>query len=496
MNGLATENTNQIHNVNLYKTIYISIGFMLLYVAFSTTQNMISQIYYQLGYDQLGNYALFALYLTQAANNLFAPKIVQRFPVKWVLCLSALGYLPFMIVGILPRQCYEDMQANPNYESNLCSKHTIYGLILASAIVNGYCASLIWVCQGTYIGILSSSKPEKTGVYFGIFCSIFATSFLIGSVIGTFLLGYTTQKTFFIIMSVIGAVACLMLFFIPSPFQEYQITQMKEAKKIAQDAKESQAIAPQETFMQTIQRYAQILKTDQIVPLMVLMGLSGTISAFYAGFMYMLIQNTLAQDYTNPDSIKDVNQKTCYVYICQGIFEIISGYAGGYLAQRFNIYKLVVVSTLFVQTAFVFALICTYTYDYSIAFLCSGFIGFGDNLLNCVLSEIITKDYHGKSEIYALKSCVMSLVFAALLLINVLVQHEAKYSFILAIFIYQIFATFASANLGPQKPLELNEEKQISRIPSEDKNLDNDNELQVLHQQQRDQLITTKQMSD
>lgn len=42
MEGLSQEEKNKIHKVNLLKTIYISIAFMLLYVAFSTTQNMIS----------------------------------------------------------------------------------------------------------------------------------------------------------------------------------------------------------------------------------------------------------------------------------------------------------------------------------------------------------------------------------------------------------------------------------------------------------------------
>jgi len=82
-------------------------------------------------------------------------------------------------------------------------------------------------------------------------------------------------------------------------------------------------------------------------------------------------------------------------------------------------------------------------------FITSAFIGFGDNLLNTIFSEIITRDYQGKSEIYALKSFVMSLVFAVLLLINILVKHEAKYSFILAIFVYQIISNIASVHLGP-----------------------------------------------
>lgn len=52
----------------------------------------------------------------------------------------------------------------------------------------------------------------------------------------------------------------------------------------------------------------------------------------------------------------------------------------------------------------------------------------------------------------------MSLVFATLLLINILVKDEVRYSFILAIFAYQIFSNVASVHLGPQKPLVITEE--------------------------------------
>jgi len=78
--------------------------------------------------------------------------------------------------------------------------------------------------------VLSSSRPDKTGVYFGVFCSIFATSFLIGSVISTFLLGYTTKTTFFIIMTIIGGVACITFAFTPIPYSNQQQAETKAAK--------------------------------------------------------------------------------------------------------------------------------------------------------------------------------------------------------------------------------------------------------------------------
>jgi len=49
---------------------------------------------------------------------------------------------------------------------------------------------------------------------------------------------------------------------------------------------------------------------------MALMGLSGTILAFYAGYMYTLIQGTLDQGDYSDEAQKEVSRKTCYVYIC------------------------------------------------------------------------------------------------------------------------------------------------------------------------------------
>lgn len=57
-------------------------------------------------------------------------------------------------------------------------------------------------------------------------------------------------------------------------------------------------------------------------------------------------------------------------------------------------------------------------------------------MLNTVISEVMTNVFQGKSEIYALKSLMMSLVFSILLLINIFLKDSQPFYFLLVLFSY------------------------------------------------------------
>jgi hypothetical protein len=70
---------------NMGKVMLLTLQFFLLFSTFSSTQNMIAQIFEQLGHTSLGINSLFVLYLVfglaaLVAPNIavFKPNIVQR----------------------------------------------------------------------------------------------------------------------------------------------------------------------------------------------------------------------------------------------------------------------------------------------------------------------------------------------------------------------------------------------------------------------------------
>jgi MFS family permease len=69
------------------------------------------------------------------------------------------------------------------------------------------------------------------------------------------------------------------------------------------------------------------------LPLIFYYVLEGSIVAFYTGFLYRIVKQSISSEESNTD----VNLKIAYVFIVLGIFEFIGGILSGYLADKYNI---------------------------------------------------------------------------------------------------------------------------------------------------------------
>lgn len=82
------------------KVQYASVGllgfnFMLMFTAFNSLQNMISQIYEEIGLGPLGLVALFCIYGAFGLTTLVSCYLIEKLGYKKIMFFSSLGYAVF-----------------------------------------------------------------------------------------------------------------------------------------------------------------------------------------------------------------------------------------------------------------------------------------------------------------------------------------------------------------------------------------------------------------
>lgn len=128
------------------KQQYISVGvlgicFMLMFTAFNSLQNMISQIYSQMGYNSLGQISVFCIYVTFGLANFFAAYVIERVSYRKLMFFCSVGYSLFNMTGMYVSAC-------SGHEGGICARGLIYTVVILFALLLGACASFIWVNLG------------------------------------------------------------------------------------------------------------------------------------------------------------------------------------------------------------------------------------------------------------------------------------------------------------------------------------------------------------
>ncbi|ELP93231.1 hypothetical protein EIN_055860 [Entamoeba invadens IP1] len=139
-------------NIRMLNIIFVSVGFLVIFVAFNTTENFMTSLY--------GNYGMISLcsiYLSFAVCGLFVPLIIRRIGEKWTLVIGGICIVPFLTMNIF---------AN------------VYLLIVMSLFV-GFGQSVLWCAQGSLL--TRCSKPEKRGRNSGIFFFIYQLNQSVGN---------------------------------------------------------------------------------------------------------------------------------------------------------------------------------------------------------------------------------------------------------------------------------------------------------------------------
>lgn len=172
------------------RTAYLGVAFMIMFTAFNSLQNIVSKIYSDYGYDNLGTASVLLLYFVYGAFTFVAPFLIRNLGYKKSMFLSSLGYGIFEGAGLIIA-LWSDIPS-------------ILGwiFVMVGAVFCGAGASVIWVAQGSYVSDLASD--ENRTKLFALFWGIMMSSQILGSILTTFVLGLVSTTTYFIVLTILG----------------------------------------------------------------------------------------------------------------------------------------------------------------------------------------------------------------------------------------------------------------------------------------------------
>lgn len=165
----------------LINVVVLGVSFCILFVAFSSCQNLQTNVNGDLGF-----YSLSVLYSVFAPANFISPYVVTLFGEKISLMFGAVCYCLFIAANIKVEKAT---------------------LLAASAIV-GFGAAVLWTAQGSTV--IHNAPPAKLGAYNGLFFGIFQWCQVIGNLIAGVLISKGMSNFWlFSILTIIGSTSLI-----------------------------------------------------------------------------------------------------------------------------------------------------------------------------------------------------------------------------------------------------------------------------------------------
>ncbi|KRX00648.1 Major facilitator superfamily domain, general substrate transporter [Pseudocohnilembus persalinus] len=416
----------------IFKSCFLSVCFMLLFSAFNSAQNMVSQVYEKLGYGDLGNVALFSLYFAFGISSFFGVQLVSLAPQKIIFIISGVFYNCFMFAGFILVHCPDKTNNKQESLPFQCKEPVVYTYMILASVLCGVAAAMIWVSQGSYLEAVGQQCKPKSGLFVGIFWSIMQCSQILGNTMSYFLLGLENgTQIYFTVMLIIGLIGNFLFAFLP-PVSDEVIIKKKEKP--------------------SIQRMKNLFYIKEIIPLMTLMSFTGVIIAFYSGFLYKLVEKTPQGNGDNS------SQNTALIFIVLGVSEFISGLTSGTLATKFNLYNLATFGTLLAEVALVMSLFGCFFEKYVLVFFIAAIWGFADCYFNVIVQEICNRDYPNYVEIFALFRLVLAFSNSTTQALKMIITNP--YAFICIIIVFQMITNLGTRLLSKPDISKLREVKQ------------------------------------
>ncbi|CAD8049827.1 unnamed protein product [Paramecium primaurelia] len=407
---------------NYWKAAMLGTIFLFMFSSFNSAANLIGFLYKEANYNDLGVISLFSLYAAFGFSSLFAPNISALFNPKYVMFFSSFGYTLYMSCGIIVYQCKEH-----GTQDGVCSKGILYTIVNFCAIINGICASTLWVSQPWYITSISTN--ETRGKYFGIFWALMQSSQIVGNVMGLVLVQLSPLLYFLVMTIVCGVSGCCFLF-LPSKFEKAQ-----EVKSVKEK----------------IRGICIIISSRKMRPMLLYYYFAGTIVAFYTGFLYKLIAASQPEDQSQDETTK----KQAYVFIILGVFEFISGICSGYISDRVNRYMVATTSTIIVELALIVSIISYYTDSYVLCFISGALWGTSDCLVSNMTMVITTTLFPDQIEAFAIRAIMTSFATSVMLIFSIVIPNQIIY--LLIVVLVELLTNISTSKLGiiNEKPDEI-----------------------------------------
>ena len=193
--------------MNFGRAFVCSLSFFGLYMALFPALNIQAALFERDNYGILGFYCNALTYFGQALGSLFCIFIMEKLgnikTIAWgsVLCILFVASL------ILPAIKSENLES----DNVFLSANFVYPFMLLTSSLTGFGEGMAHPAASKYI---SECCTEQTkGFYFAFFWSFYMGSNFFGNLLAAFVLGSFDQKLYVIIITSLGSLACIMLFF-------------------------------------------------------------------------------------------------------------------------------------------------------------------------------------------------------------------------------------------------------------------------------------------
>lgn len=409
----------EIKKANLFRVVFIGVCFTTLFTAYIAAQNLVSQLYGQLGYSYLGQTCLFTYFGLFALGSTFAAHYKKKISVKTGLIFGAAGHISFVFAGAFTTFCSKN-----GYEEALCSPSFISFFNILCASFLGIGASFIWLCQATYVD--ECADEQTKGLFNGIFWSIYQVAQITSSALATFLLGSTDQFTFYSILLLFGIGAIVLMTFIKPPVDNGS-------------RKPQQQAVSEETLTEALTSFYEVLKEKNCYFLYLGIFFSGIAIGCYISFLGAAAATTI--DSTNEN---EINQSIGFVFIVLSCGEVAAGLSVGRLADIYDKLKLFNITMILNEVALGLTILACAMHSYTLAIICGLFWGYADTAIQTMINAVIGSMFGGRAELFSAYRFFQGLGLMCSALLTILVPRDEPIIYLLIIAC--IFAIFHFLN--------------------------------------------------
>jgi len=282
---------------SLLGTTLLALCFLVLFTAFSGSQNLQSSLY-----ADMGSNCLAFIYIAFAGASIFvAQPVVESVGPRVGLVFGAFLYTVFQIANLYPRE------------------YTLY----PTAAIMGVGASVLWTSQGVYQ--TRCATPETAGRHSGIFWGIFQWSQITGNIISSLLLHTASATVLFTVFSICGGVSTVLFFFLPN-------------RNVSSQEMEKEKLTPVELAKKMVIMVRTNRQLQLLFPAFIWSGASTGV--FYAWFTANWIKHYLGE--------ADVG----YIMCVFGAFDILGSVTLGWLSDRVGRTACLLASTMAICAGF------------------------------------------------------------------------------------------------------------------------------------------------
>jgi len=395
--------TNEKGGSGLNKVLYISVCFMTMSTAVTSAQNLLSQLYAQLGFLNLGIVCLFIIFIMRAFFSIICPHVMSRYSVRVGVLIGTITQIIRISGGSFMALCHRFQS-----EEGLCHPSSVIFVNIVCAVIGGIGAAFMWYSQSAYVN--ECADDQNKGLFNGIFWSINQTAQLWGSALAAFILGRADHLTFYMVITIFAVFSAFMMLFIQDPGNSQQ--------------KNKKPVHNEESMKESIQSFLAIFNEKQYYFLFVSLFFSGVAIGSYITFL-----SAAATEVVDSDDVFVTNQKTGYVFMALAVGTILSGLSTGRIADKHDKIKVYTAIMILNEMALVFTVLACIFKSFSLAVFAGFLWGLGDTAIQTMISTVIGFLFNGDKNLFSAYRSIQAvgIVYAALLSIIVPRSHPLIY---------------------------------------------------------------------